>query len=105
MSNQRTNMDRFISWLSGITVPLLIAALTILWGISNEMAAIASENDVLRVRSDQMERAILEIKASTNQIASTVKDLEVSQSTHTALMELQIKTIRTDISSLSKNKK
>lgn len=100
MESKRPLIDKVLPWVSGVTVPLLIVVLSALWGVSNTLAAQAAEKEVLKVRTDQMERAILDIKTSVGQMTSTVNEMKIHQSTHNALIELKVDTIKTDIENL-----
>jgi hypothetical protein len=93
-------IEKMLPWISGVTMPLLIVVLSALWGVSNTMSTMAAENEVLKVRTNNMERAILEIKTSVNQMSSTVNEMKIQQATHSALVELKVDTIRKDIETL-----
>lgn len=93
-------IERMLPWISGITMPLLIVVLSALWGVSNTMSTMAAENEVLEVRMNQMERAILEIKTSANQMSGAVNEMQIQQSTHNALIELKVDTIRKELENL-----
>jgi hypothetical protein len=47
-----------------------------------------------------MERAILDIKTSVGQMTSTVNEMKIQQSTHNALIELKVDTIKKDLENL-----
>ena len=100
----RPVIDKILPWTAGITIPLLIVIMSALWGMSSQMSARASEAEVQKVRTDQLERAILDIKMSANQIDNTVKSLEISQTRHNTLMESKIDHIRKDVDELKRRK-
>jgi hypothetical protein len=87
--------------MAGISTPLLIVALSALWGVSNQMSAYASENEVLKVRVTQNERTILEIQSSVNEISKAVTEMKVIQSTHNAIMQSEVEHMKNDMKRIS----
>jgi uncharacterized protein YlxW (UPF0749 family) len=99
---KRPLADRILPWTAGITLPLLVVVLSALWGVSNNMSAIAAENEVLKVRASHTENAILDMKSTVSNMQNTVKTLEVNQSTHNALMQSKIDGLSRDMDKLLK---
>jgi hypothetical protein len=99
--DNRRVIDRILPWMAGITMPLLVIALSALWGVSNQMSAYASENEVFKLRVSQNERAMLDIKSSTNEIVKAVTEMKVIQSTHNALMQAEVEHMKNDMKDLS----
>ncbi len=76
--------DRAMQWTSIICMPLLLIVLTALWSVGGTMSAFASDNEVLKVRVDQTEQGMLEIKSSIDKLSVLIQQLAIAQSTNTA---------------------
>ena len=97
----RSITDKILPWMSAITMPLLIGVVTILWGINNQVSAYAAENEVLKHRVTQNERAMLDMKSSAVEITKAVTQMQVIQSTHNALMQSEVAHIKNDMNKIS----
>lgn len=93
-------LDRILPWTTGITIPLLIIMMSALWGMSSQMSARASENEVLKARTDTLERAVLDIKTSVSQIDTIVRSLQITQTQHNTLIETRVDYIKKEVDGL-----
>ena len=98
--------NKVLSWITGLTAPMLIVVLSILWAMGNTVSANAADAsikiEVLKTRTDQMERAIFDIKTSVNQISESVQSMNVNQSTHNTMIELKLENLCKELEAITK---
>ena len=94
MMTRQDFIDVVLKWTTGITIPLLIILMSVVWNLSAAVNDSMSQNEIMRMRITNLENATADIKSSMRQIETSITDIRIEQTKHyselaTALNQLE----------------